>query len=395
MVEKINNVKHKEVSWDQELRKNLNELRKSIEQQNKKTSSEWNKEIENWNRTVTYNNWDVYNWQFVNGKKEWQWTYTWKNWDVYKWEWKNDKMEWQWTRSNANWDVYKWEWKNNKREWQWTKTNANWNLYKWEWKNNKREWRWTYTLKIWISYTWEWKNDMPKECKWTIVRKNWDRYDGDILIDKNGVPTPFHKIIYGEWRDEQIKSWNPKIRNMKWTYTKSNGSHHEFKYTNWSISEKSNDFITMYGDNKPDDNRSKERGAIDYRIYYNSANHIKYEISSWKRRINWEFDWKNYVFKDSKWKELKIPYSSKFDEKAAVHAANLINGIRYFNETKHWNWKYRYDEKNIYATGIEDHYNITSAWVDRSRTTEGNGTKLCKMYQNIFDELMHENLLLG
>ncbi len=424
MIKKIDNIQHNEVSWNWEWKKELNELKKNINQQNNKVSPGWNKKIESWTRTVTFENWDTYAWQYVNGKKEWQWTFTWKNVGTYKWEWKNDSMEWQWTFTWENWDTYTWEWKSGRREWQWTFTWANWNIYTWEWKNNKiewqctltcanwntytwewknnkiewqwtytyanrdiykwdfkngkKEWQWTYTWKNWITYTWEFKNGVAKECKWTLVRQNWDKYVGDVLIDNRGVPIPFYKG-YKQWRESQIKSWNPEIRNMQWKYTSGNGFH-EYKLTNWSITEKSNDFITMYGDKKPDENRSPERGNIEYTVNYHSANNIEYKVSSWKwRHINRKFDWKNYIFKDSVWKQLKIPSSSNFGEKAALHAANLINCIRYFNETKHWNGKYRYDDKNIYSTLIYYTWYSFWWWISYHETRhETNGTNLCE-----------------
>jgi hypothetical protein len=38
----------------------------------------------------------------------------------------------------------------------------------------------------------------------------------------------------------------------------------------------------MYGDKKPDENRSPERGNIEYTVNYHSANNIEYKVSSWK-----------------------------------------------------------------------------------------------------------------
>ena len=143
---------------------------------------------------------------------------------------------------------------------------------------------------------------------------------------------------------------------------------------------KTNSFITMYWDKKPDENRSEERGEILYIVNYTSESHIEYEVTSWKwRSVKRVFDWTKYVFKDDEWQNIiSIPASSEFWEKEALHSGNLINGTRYFNETAHGNRAYRFDDENLYATTmrtINHHEGIIS---------EANWTKLIKNVKKHF-----------
>lgn len=218
------------------------------------------------------------------------------------------------------------------------------------------------------------------EWEWVITRPTWEHYEGYILIDDDGEPKPFHKI-YQKYIKKHQDLWNTEFlnKNMEWKFTLKN-SYHEYRLTNWSISEKTNNFITMYWDKKPDENRSEERGEILYIVNYTSESHIEYKVTSWKwRNVKRVFDWTNYVFKDDEWQNIiSIPASSEFWEKEALHAGNLINGTRYFNETAHGNRAYRFDDENLYATTLQtiNHH--------EGMIREANWTKLIKNVKKHF-----------
>ena len=48
--------------------------------------------------------WYLFIWNYKKGAVEWQWTITWANWDKYEWNWKNHKREsWKFT-IRSEWD---------------------------------------------------------------------------------------------------------------------------------------------------------------------------------------------------------------------------------------------------------------------------------------------------
>ncbi len=297
--------------------------------------------------------------------------------------------------------------KNDKKNWKWTETLlSRWLSYNWEWLEWKKHWKWIYKESDWSTYEWEWDNDKRKEWKWkkygTYITKNWERkpyiYTGDFLYDKNGVLRPFcgnyeenekneeneeNKTVYNDWRERQENEQNTQALNnihMEWKREfPSNRTRHKYKINNWSISEESNDFITMYGDNKRDEDRSAERWDIRYNINYISESQIEYEMISRGRKTTWELEWWIFKFKNKKWKIISIPKDSDFEERDAMHAANLINSVRYINANAHGNRKYRYSVKDgkerLHATKTIVHP-VNVGWPVSPITYDGDWTVL-------------------
>ncbi len=309
------------------------------------------------------------------------------NWLFKEWfpvTWKLEKYK--------NWKIsYTYEWgidQNWKFQWPWIKIWESWHIYEWDWKDWKYDWHGILTYPSWTTLEWDWIDDNFKEWYWIEIKKNGEKYEWDFLLDKNGQPKPFCYInedkdinVYRDWKERLIQEWNTQPLseiNMRWKRTFPNGNYHEFKLTNWSISEKSNDFITMYGDNKPDENRSAERWNIEYTVNYSSESHIEYRMASRKKNITRKLEWWSFKFENKKWETLSIPkVSDVFEERDAMHAANLINSVRHINENAHGNRAYRYDENNLYATTTVTHW-YASWWgiAYHEYTKEANGTAL-------------------
>ena len=358
----------------------------------------------------------IYLWPVKEGKPEWYWNkYTqrysyvglwnksipvswkltkfYKNWTIEsEYNWNVDTTfnpKWNWIcKYYPSWVIYEWEFKDWIRNGKWKCTYNDGATYEWEWKNWKREWHWIYTYQSWKTYEWEWNNNKFQEWEWIMTRTSWEQYKWYILIDDDGNPQPFYKI-YQKYIKRHQDLWDTELlnKNMEWKFTLKNG-YHEYRLTNWSISEKTNDFITMYWDKKPDENRSEERGEILYIVNYRSESHIEYKVTSWKwRSVKRKFNWTEYVFKDDEWQSIiSIPASSEFWEKEALHAGNLINGARYFNETAHGNGAYRFDDDdNLRATTTATHW--YSSWWGISYheiSHEANWTRLIKEVKKHF-----------
>lgn len=322
-------------------------------------------------------------------------------------KWKYIELEWKkYYENNRNWlwfsiissetytkELYIWNFKNWKYEWEgkYIKYYNYWGTYnqtnckeefEWNWKNWLKNWEWKETYKTWITYEWERVDDKVKEWKWTMTRpRNWERYVWDFLIDKKDwMLKPFYLVLKSK-KKELEEAWEAEHLNkdMEWI-RKIGSSYHKYKIINWVLHENATDFITMYGDNKPDEYRSKERWNIEYQVNYTSESHIEYRVTSWKeRQVNRKFNWRLYEFMDDAWNTLQIPKSPAFWEKQALHAWNLINCIRYYNETKHYSWKYRFGKWNIYATAYETHGYARWWWISYSEyKTETNWTTLLK-----------------
>lgn len=67
-------------------------------------------------------NWDVYIWNYKNGKKEWKWIYIFNEGDLYMWDYKNDKKEWKWIYSFNNGNKREWTLVDDLFQWPWEQT---------------------------------------------------------------------------------------------------------------------------------------------------------------------------------------------------------------------------------------------------------------------------------
>ena len=346
---------------------------------------DWKNNKMDWYGYRTFNDGSTFDWLW----KEWQpinWTYekhkeNWEREYIYEW-WINEfwephwygKCVWEnWKEKEYEWDFVDW-----KYHWHGEIIYSNWHSYKWDFLDWKKHWRGIYSYRDGHTDECEWVNDKPKEWKIIQTRANGEKYVWDFLLDDNWVIRRFYELsdpndkdsptIYQIRRKRQISEWNNQALsniNMEWILTLPDWSHHEFKLTNWSITEESNDFITIYGDKKPDEDRSNERWNIKYTIDYTSDSHIKYIMSSWKRKITWELKWWAYQFKNKKWDTLSIPKKSNFGDKHAMHAANLINSIRYINANAHGNRKFSYSwDKKLCATTVV--YSRANYWCPTS-----------------------------
>ena len=348
------------------------------------------KKFENWKLKYTYkwtfnptrqSNWEwiVYSYR----SPDWEWTMRWPDENnytgMYTWEFKNGKMEWKWKYEFNSWAIYEWEWKNNNREWQWTMTYKGGSIYKWEWKNWKKNWKCEYyKLRNGDTYKYvQWENDKAKASEWELNYANWDTYVWCFLVDRNWMHVPFFKIEEEERPDNILEElWKDQIIS---TWKESNGKIHIFTITKWSIYEEWNGFITMYGDKLPDTHRDNERWDVMYHIDFSSDPTIKYDLTTWGNEIKWSYEWSSYKFTNKQWKILSLP--SSIWEKWAMHAANLINCLKYLNKSI----KFRFDDKNIYSTSYRTRW-YTSWWgiIYHETTTECDGTTLLKDVQKHF-----------
>lgn len=340
---------------------------------------EWNNWFPvDWVLTKFNEDWSIkstYIWKIdINYKFQWKWYIEFppeegkSKWCSYRWDFVNWKYEWFWIYTyEETWEIYEWNWKNWKREWKWKYTYSNWATYEWNWKNWKKEWEWTmiYLDSWWKplkTYKWERTNNKPQEWEWTIEYADGRTYKWYILINKHWIPGPFYEIYHDLWEDN-LENWEINSlsldKNMEWKLIE-NWREHLYKLTKWSVSEEWNNFITLYGDKKPNQKWDDERWDIRYEINYSSCPKIEYKLDSRKQHIERELNWNQYQFKNKKWDILSIQKSSNFWDKAALHTANLINKLIYeFNKNK--NMYTRFDDsiggedlcfKELFAVGL-------------------------------------------
>lgn len=179
--------------------------------------------------------------------------------------------------------------------------------------------------------------------------KFWNTYDGFFLIDSKWEPIPFYHNL--EKTKEMIQeSWQLEglPKNMHWEYKGKDWKRHKYTLTNSSIKEEWNRFITMYGDEKPNEQRDDERWEVMYFIDYSAEPLRKYELTSWQgHRTTWKFDWNSYKFTNKQWKTLSLP--SSIWEKWAMNIANIINKLIYEYKKHNRTCWFGYDkDKNIY-----------------------------------------------
>ena len=272
----------------------------------------------------------TFNWLW----KEW-FPITWKfekhkNWEVhYTYEWgidHNRDFQGKWKIIYSSWASYEGDFLDWKRNWQWKYIYPGWSFYEWGWEDWKENWYWERTVKNqwqnnWV-YKWDWK-DWKLDCdNWVIDYENGDCYKW-TLIEWERID---HAFKHRKDLPEDKRS-NTKLPEWHCILT-TNWEDHKISVTNWSISEESNSFITMFWDKKPNDDRSKQRWhiRIDIKAFDNS-----YCLESWDlMKTEWKLDWDSYKFKSKQWKIISIKKSISFGDNAAMHVANLINFCKNF-----------------------------------------------------------------
>ena len=291
---------------------------------------DWNFNKE-WQWTITYDDWDKYEWERNKWKKHWHGIYSYGDWRTYDWEWINDEKQWQWTMTYKNWDKYEWQRINNKREWQWTMTYNNWNKYEWKWIDDKKEWQWTMTYNNWDKYEWEWIDDKRHCWKYFYKNKN-DYYEWDFIDDKPLL---------------ELKHWESIQDKKEWYYKYKDGSTHSVIINSWKIDEitESNNFVFLYGnkanDKKPWESWAKYRWPIKYEKK-GKNDQTEYGLRSWGTHT--ERILENGIFKFKNLNhELKIKEGTKFNgekfgERDAQHIANLLNFFKNKKEVNGYDW---------------------------------------------------------
>ena len=305
---------------------------------------EW--EYENWWPKYwvykRFKNWELfctYEWTIdVNRKYQNKWILSYNDWAAYDWEWKDWKFNWQGTYTYSDWSIYEGERKDWEKNWKWILTYASWTVYEGERKDWKRNWKWILTYASWTIYEGE-RKDWEKNWKWKEKFSNWDIYEWLYIKWKR-----FYDA-FNEQQQNYVIGWDNPTEEIEWywKYTHSNWKIHEYRVNNWTLTEESNSFISMYGDNKPNEDRWAKRWKLMYCKRQESENKINYSLKSWWIWPTfWELNWWNYQFKSKNWNILSIPKTTEFGENWSMHAANIIN---FCMDNARINWTYEFDYK--------------------------------------------------
>lgn len=269
--------------------------------------------------------------------KSWEGTYYYKDGSYYHWMWSNWEKNWHGKFVSPEWiRTYDWEWSNWQEHWHGVEEKIS------------SEWK--------IIYDWnrcEWKIN----GEWIMTYPNWDTYDWLFI---NWIP--FHRA-FNEQQHNYTVWWDmPTKIEWHWRYTHSSWKFHEYSVTNWTLTERSRDFISMYDDHKPNENRWSKRGELVFSKKFESDNKISYSLKSWwVGPIKWELTEKwNYEFK-SKTSTLSIPKTDNisrenwFWEKSSMHVANIINFCM-ANAREHGTYKFDWEGGKLQAKQSSPHW---------------------------------------
>ena len=346
-------------------------------------------------------NGDTFEWSY---SKNWQnWTFiAYDKWELrYTYEWWLDSCrnkQWRWICTYKNGEKYDWDWLNWKKHWHgeyfyWD----GYSYYDWDWSNWKKHWHGIERLMTseWERiYDWE-RYEWKINGKWIMTYPNLDTYEWLFI---NWIP--FHRV-FNEQQYNYTVWWDmPTKIEWTWTYTHhSNWNKHTYSVSNWALTETSNDFISMYGDHKPNEDRWAKRGTLIYSKKFESENKISYSLKSWwVGPIKWELNGWYYKFTSNSWKILSIPQTSEFWEKWSMHAANIIN-FCINNARENWTNEFDWKGGTLQAKQSSPHWSYllksdwnwsTSAWVPTLTTEyEENDIDYLKKYIRDTDILEH------
>lgn len=347
----------------------------------------------NWTWIKYFPSWTEFHWTFEDGC-----LINWKeiryDWAYYEWEFNGESKEWHWKITYQDWSSYEWDWKNDKREWHWKYTYSDWTIYEWEWLNWRKNWKCEkyFVPRTWTYYWLEWKDGIAKECKWRVEYLDKREYEWDFLVDfskyETWVHEPFFQIL-PQAQNSYLERWEVlEDKNMDWIL-KTDSGEHIYKLRKWSIEEKWNEFITMYGDKKPNEHRDAKRWKVMYHIDYITTPIINFDLTTRKHKTEWKFDWSNYQFENKKWDILSLP--SSIWEKWAMHAANLIN----FFKQSQFSWLYTYNDGALYEAvrnKTQIVWSSVTGYVQTSTSSRGYGTNLLSNVEEKFGPVSAKEL---